>query len=405
MKNKKIRRISIVMSLLLLFNSLGMFASDSVSQDEVLDSSFTEQTENIVLNSANPQAIMGKYYSDYDEAAYYDSVDELQKRANCYGYAFRMFYSNNAFPTGVYNYKQQPGEFAQKSQSNPLRIYEGIGAYAGDEVGTITARSSLVDFYNYKLYPASSEFRMSYLKQLIEADATTLGYTVSEYTGTTIPNATTYTNRRLIAVVVAPTDYHFYIQHSDNTWSHKRGTLVPQSDCISCHLELTNENIRAHACEGTYSEGMVKFFYITKNAITDFKHDDGSASSVTYTTPTYTDLAGSNRFAAQDISGSQESYMEGEIDYPGDTDYYGFYSSDTGTFTVWVQSSSNYSLQIRVHDSSGALVASRTATSESSVSVNLEIDRQYYIAITSLNYSSYNYGFDYQFGIQQQQQQ
>ena len=394
MKNKKIRRISIVMSLLLLFNNLGMFASDSVSQDEVLDSSLTEQTENIVLNSSNPQARMAKYYSDYDEAAYYDSDEELQNRANCYGYAFRMFYANNELS----NYKQQPGEFAQKSQSNPLRIYEGIGSYAGDEVDAITDRASLLRFYTDKLFPAELASKMSYMKQLLEADAAALGYTVSEYTGTTIPNATTYTNRRLIAVVVARGDYHFYIQHSDNTWSHKRGSLAPQSDCISCHLELTNENIRAHACEGNYYEGMVKFFYITKNAIVDFKHNDGRASSVTYTTPTYTDLAGSNRFAAQDISTLPEDYITGEFDYPGDVDYYSFVASESGSGSIWLDAYENYTIQIKIYDSSGTLIGSGSGVNNASASVYLEVDELYYIEITSPNYISYEYGYTYLFG-------
>ena len=117
-----------------------------------------------------------------------------------------------------------------------------------------------------------------------------------------------------------------------------------------------------------------------------------------FSTPVTTDHAGSSRYSAQDIYDLPEDYMTGVLDYPGDTDYYGFYSWDSGPVTIWVESSNSPYLQIRVHDSSGVLIASDTSSEYASVTVSLEIDRQYYIAITSPNYNSYDYEFVYIFG-------
>lgn len=410
MKTKKIKRLSIVMSLLLLFNSLGMFAADTVVQDEIVDSSLTENAVNTSYTTEYLQSRMGKYYSDFDEAWCYANtlvVDEnnqlegaldnrLMFRANCYGYAFRMFYALDEYPSGGC-YKQQPGEFAYKSATNPLRIYEGEGAFAGDEVDSIANRSELDDFYDEHFWTQQSlASRMSYLIQLIQADATTLGYTVTEYTGTTIPDATANRNSRLIAMVAGPNDYHFYMQHSDNTWSHKLADFLPYYQCLEHQNELTNDNIRTHACEGTnYSGGVLKFFYITKNAIVDFKHRDGTATTTTSTRPITTDLAGSNIYAALDIGYFPEDYQEGCLDYPGDVDYYSVFTSDAETRTVNVNTSSNYTINLTIYKN-GTAVATQSATSDVSVTVNFEADSQYYIAITATNFTVYEYGLTYE---------
>lgn len=404
MKTKKIKRLSIVMSLLLLFNSLGMFAADTVVQNEIIDSSLTENAVNTSYTTEYLQSRMGKYYSESEDAFYYTDVyysDSLQLRANCYGYALRLFYAPELFPSLYYGhyYLQQPGEFASKSATNPLRIYENNGGMVGDEIASVANRTALVSFYRTgAYYYATCEDKAFYLGQLIMADAATLGYTVTEYTGTTIPDATTNTNKRLIAVVAGPGDYHFYMQHSDNTWSHKRGNSVPQNTCIECSNNvLTNANIRTHACEGDdYEGGVVKFYYITKNAIVDFKHRDGTADTSSLTYPISTDLAGDHEYAAIDIGYFPEEYQEGCLDYAGDVDYYSIFTSDAETRTVYANIANEYTIKLTVYKN-GTVIATESAASNVSVTVDFEADSQYYIAITSTDFYVYEYGLIYDF--------
>jgi hypothetical protein len=54
-------------------------------------------------------------------------------------------------------------------------------------------------------------------------DASRIGYTVTEYTVPSTGIPTISGSKRLIALVVGTTDYHYYMQHSNGTWSHKPG--------------------------------------------------------------------------------------------------------------------------------------------------------------------------------------
>ena len=63
--------------------------------------------------------------------------------------------------------------------------------------------------------------------------------------------------------------YHFYMQHSDGTWSHKPGNLnvtnkaiynnSTGSQLILTDITLTNENIYFYANSGLYQNGNLKF--------------------------------------------------------------------------------------------------------------------------------------------------
>ena len=176
--------------------------------------------------------------------------DGLQLRANCYGYAFRFSYGINSFyeemlrwetvmDNKIYAYKQMPGEFANKA--NGLTLTDaGAGSF------TIHNYEELRNFYQRTLFKKSlmtNSQKMSYLAQLMQADANAVGYTITQWTGTSVPDANTYSDRRLIAVVVADEDYHYYMQHSDNTWSHKVGYSAASDQCIDCEIQLTNQNI------------------------------------------------------------------------------------------------------------------------------------------------------------------
>ena len=90
----------------------------------------------------------------------------------------------------------------------------------------------------------TNEQRMDIMQQLLEADALELGYSILEMTSDTIPDAQSYNDKRLIALVVDEGNYHFYMQHSDNTWSHKPGNQAPSNKCLECGISLNNSNIQ-----------------------------------------------------------------------------------------------------------------------------------------------------------------
>ena len=294
------------------------------------------------------------FYSTYQDAGYYQNAqnpngygyldDNLQLRANCYGYAFKMFYALDTFADemaqldGSYCYKQQPGEFADKSSGISMYSYNN----PSNIIETIYNYSDLMDYYgeyifnDWKaIYDQSFVFdldsSMYYLVQLLQADANTLGYTLTEYVGEDIPTAQEYYNKRLIALVLSEYDYHFYIQHYDNTWSHKPGQSVPNNKCLDCDLYLTNDNIGSHACEGIYDGGVVKFFYITKSASIDQGHLRGSYDDCNGTSTVYADTAGNYFASATEITIPRE-YHSRKIDYRGDIDYYTFTNDTAGDY-------------------------------------------------------------------------
>lgn len=281
------------------------------------------------------------FYSTFNDAHYYQNEpflygyldDNLQLRANCYGYAFKMYYAKKAFPDESRSwYKQIPGEFANR--------YHGLTIYSypdsSNVVKTITTFDELKDFYSGFLnYDYGSihkvEEAMHYIVQFMQADANTLGYTLTEYTGESIPDAQEYSDKRLIAVVSGGNDFHFYMQHYDNTWSHKPGALAPMNVCFDCENSLTNENIRSHACEGFYNGGIVKFFYITRSASIDQGHLDGQASDCKRTSVIDADHAG-NYFASATEITIPGTYYSKRIDYRNDIDYYVFTNDTEGNY-------------------------------------------------------------------------
>ena len=166
------------------------------------------------------------FYQDLNgayHAAYIFEDDGLGLRANCYGYASRLYYVLNNF--GVENtfscfggntfnrYLQQPGEFCNKTLGVVLKTVNN------QTYETVYNYSDLIRFYSriFSDSNLSNADRMKMIYDLVTADMMTLGSSVSEYAGSTIPDASTFSNKRLIALVVSETDFHFYMQHEDNT--------------------------------------------------------------------------------------------------------------------------------------------------------------------------------------------
>lgn len=224
---------------------------------------------------------------------YYD--DGLQRRSNCYAYAFRFYYSGidfddvtmlvNSFGGEVGDYcayRQIPGEFAAKEEGLAIKRYDD----PTKTLRTIYNYFELASFCESLCANSaySNEERMYYFTQLIEADAEELDYEIERYVGTAIPNASSESGKRLIALVVSEGGFHFYMQHTNNLWSHKNGAQEPSNHCMdpACNLTLTNGNIATHASAGMYANGIVHFFYISKS-IADTSHSDGTPNGSTKT--------------------------------------------------------------------------------------------------------------------------
>ena len=315
-----------------------------------------------------------------------------------------MFYAPDSYPENDYNYssyRQRPGEFASKSALNRISVQISPTVYHDvyDFVSLYNLYDKLFDHSDYYednvFIPTTSDMRMSALVQLMQADAETLGYTLTEYTGINIPSATSNTNKRLIAVVISDVDFHFYMQHGDDTWSHKGGTGEPSNKCFVHSNVLTNSNIRQHVSEYVYTGSEVKFFYITKDAVIDYKHRSGSASGITQTRIDLTDRAGSSRYAATYIGDWPDDYMLGYFDFPSDVDYYELCPGDTETKMLTITSDNGYRLLMGVHDSSGSMIASVQTDGTASLTVSVEADCLYYISVAVLNFTTYENNVTY----------
>ena len=185
------------------------------------------------------------FRSDYNSSSNYLRsscyANSLQYKSNCYGYAFRFYSTESGLGEDNY-YGQYPGDFADKT--NGLDIGPDP-LYTNNDV--MVLNQMVINNYDYSDY-----YRMSILIELMQADANTLDYTITEYTGTDIMPGNIYTNRRLIAVVLGTGGFHYYMQHTDSTWSHKPGSNEPTNICFCGAGQLTNSNIRSHAVCGLF---------------------------------------------------------------------------------------------------------------------------------------------------------
>lgn len=339
------------------------------------------------------------YLADPDDYLIFagSSSVSLQQRANCYGFAMRFLYSSSTesdhWKGDIPRYKQQPGEFGIKSES------EG---FYGD-----TNYSKLLD--NRTLVLSATGFTVSYVMNMIEKDMTQLGYKIiSRFRyaqASQIPSATS-DNRRLILLVVGGkterNDYHFYVQNSDNTWSHKPGWGSATNCCVGdCgnHVALTNSNILQHCFEGGYSSDYL-FFYTDKPATVDYCHGDGGASTCrNYTPLDCKDVAGNDAGRAKGIGFGTTT---GRFDYNDDVDCFGFdaVKSDCSISLSTILNGSQYpyKIHVTVKKSDGSIVLETDLSGLGTFSLNLSQGNIYYLELScptiSINFqNTYEYRF------------
>ncbi len=277
--------------------------------------------------------------------------DNLQMFSNCYGYALRMFCSSDEGTP----YKQQPGEFFDKTN----------GVYL-DSCSTTVYNYSDTKACRNSAYTSSLSTAKAIFYELIEKDMAQMGYSIEEADASALSEPTT-ASKRLVLLVMDRTlsaieeeiweesghnpyydyryDYHFYMQHTDGTWSHKPGNGEAISYCINDPtVTLTNENILTHAADGNgdcfandpyvcnrYNE-IVMLFYVTKPAVADYNHKAGQNEEDAFSEICTVDLAGDNFVTAQKIR--PDITVQGKADHQNDSDYFVMTTTQSGNYQI-----------------------------------------------------------------------
>lgn len=314
------------------------------------------------------------YYSKYDPSKFNttstpvigSTTELIQYRMNCYGYAFcNILYGSATYDT-YGGYKQQPGEFAATA----------------DKGNTVNNMGST---------PADSHRRIVANMRL---DASRFGYTMANYIPYSgiIPQ---YGNiSRMIALVVGNTDYHFYMQHSDGTWSHKPGSSQITNRSLSTNVVLTNDNIVACAAEGIYQGGYLSFFVITKTAVIDQPH--GARCCLSWPC-SHTQSALYHRDKAGDYL--QTSLVVGtgvnicRFDFSNDHDVFCFIPSATGSYTATSIIMTSGDIDCDVYDEYGNLLASDYQIGELSLTLTLTKNKAYYFDVHNYTSATGTYKF------------
>lgn len=262
-------------------------------------------------------------------ASLYSSTSNFQSRANCYAYALQTHFDINA-PYPIYNgrttaYLQIPGEFIDKSTAIPITLPNG-------ETYNLTSTSSVLELWEEHIFPISEKnappvreyvFLRNTVEFLIKSDLEAMGYS-AQFTNSSAVNLPTTASKRLIIMVLGTNineagtnDYHFYMQHTDGTWSHKRGNTPVEASNHLSNAEEVLEN-----AQSLKYDDYTFYFYVTMPASRDHCHSDGISDlncPYTSTSPT-TDLAGEYFASAQQIKPLET--ICASIGYSGDIDTY-----------------------------------------------------------------------------------
>ena len=225
-----------------------------------------------------------------------------------------------------------------------------------------------------------------------------LGYTIEEYVPSSSNNyeiEQLNSSKRMIAVVTVAGNFHFYMQHSDGTWSHKPGeSSIINTSFVNDNSELpvilTNENIYYQTAKGDYVGGETKYFLINRPAVMDhsqtnscFRIDDNwpdcNHSTTKVSLTHYREQAGDHLENAVLLS---NSFQIGRFDYESDIDDFYFTSATSKTlnFNISVPSD-NATIEYAIYNSSGALVTDGNTDDNSSFSFYVTAGDYYYLEL------------------------
>lgn len=317
-----------------------------------------------------PEVIVDRLYSTYSQTSTYRSA--LRYRMNCYGYAIHVY---SLVGTSTSPYKQQPGEFTRDNETYRTLLLDMYEAIHGSNVTS----TSLLNFMEEKMY----------------ADFATLNtYSGSEWSITSTTRTSTVPSgyRKIALTVGIGHDYHFYLRHSDGTWSHKPGAGAVTNLSFDTRVTITDSNIATAVAEGGYDDG-VRYYLIRKAAVVDYPHNNGSDYETLYTSTAFRDCAGDTITKAARVSGTSKL---ARFDYSGDVDYYEFTPTTSGSYTFTTSlSSSTYDVDMAIYDDAGNVLVSDYTDGNPSITLTLTANTRYYIRVRDANNSVVSYTLYY----------
>lgn len=292
--------------------------------------------------------------STYSDTSPYRSY--MQYRMNCYGYASHLYYP-------FAEYEQQPGEFFYNDEEYQDLIQSYWWAFT----------------YWDNLY--------YFVKDRVFEDYGTLNwwepteFDISETTRT----ASVPSGYRKIAMSICQaeedSDYHFYLRHSDGTWSHKQGWWPITNESIDSEVTITDSNIQTTVAEGGYDDG-TRYFLTDKSAVVDFPHNLGQNPTDLWTTANFRDKAGDSLSKSYTIENSWNS----RFDYPGDKDYFKYVPTESGWYRIGTDRGAGWDIDGALFDSDGDTIYSDYSTSNFDYWYNyLYADTTYYIYVEDAN--------------------
>lgn len=352
------------------------------------------------------------YTASYEQVMeYYSDVNNLQLRANCYGYALGVFYSEQTLHGN--GYFHVPGEFIQKP-------------YYVETMGTAASTLNDIRTCFYEACDYSNERAINLLCELIEEDMEAMGYEFEFLT--TVPYGQNYIppiaprDKRLVAMVVdsfnnafsSGYDYHFYIQGGINQdqeviWTHKPGNTAPTDKAINDNIEefgnyltntvLTNDNFSQYASSGPYHGSDICFFYITKPTVIDYGHSDGSYYNCPQTITDFVDKAGNCYEQALYLGTLPISNKAGRIDYVGDSDHFLFTAPADGVYTISFSNASTNKIAATLYTPYADLLGTASNGYNKQITCSLSQGETYWLVINAPDMQTYQYGWNYSITI------
>ncbi len=310
------------------------------------DSSFTANGETITIKGTK---------------SLYASTSDFQYRANCYGYALQTHLDYAISDLSALSVRQYPGEFIDKTSAISVPLM-------GQQSFQLINKMSVWSLWNTHLFPILEEpsptaeqqtFLQSTVRFLIQSDLQSMGYS-AQFTNSSAATLPTTASKRLVIMVLGDNvdgdgtnDFHFYLQHTDGTWSHKRGlTATADSNHLSTAAEVLSN------AESLKYDNYTFYFYVTLPASRDLSHtlvQDGTPEGKWSSVESTKDLAGEYFVSAQRFAFGET--VEGSIGYAGDIDTFVFKAQQPQyLLRAPVISAESSPLKIAVYNESGELL-------------------------------------------------
>lgn len=317
-------------------------------------------TLSIVLILAPPASAavtVNRTNSAYSDTSPYRS--NMLYKMNCYGYATHLYYPDGS--SGA-PYKQQPGEFAYNT--------EPFSSLMNSYLNAMTVWNNMYYFVHDRTFE----------------DYSTLSAVCPEFSTLTETTRTASVpdGQRKIALTIRQdgynSDYHFYLRHSDGTWSHKPGSTAISDRSLTSNVQITDSNIATVITEGGYDDG-VRYYLTTKSVVVDFPHYYGQYSYTQYTTDDFRDKAGDTLEKSFTITGNWNC----RFDYADEKDFFKFIPTSSGTYNIYTDRGAGYNVDGAVFDSNGNMLVYDTSPNNMDFDIYLTAGSTYYIDLTEMN--------------------